>query len=46
MAGAGGHWGRLQDDGVAAGGESNCHLLVEDAPWSLEEKNPFRFKEH
>lgn len=35
VAGAGGHRGRLEDDGVAAGGESNRHLLVEDPPWSL-----------
>lgn len=35
VAGAGGHRGRLEDDGVAAGGEPNRHLLVEDPPWSL-----------
>lgn len=35
VAGAGRHWGRLQDDGVAAGGQSNRHLLVQDPTWSL-----------
>lgn len=38
MAGARGHWGSLEDDGVAAGGEPNCHLLIQDPPWSLEEE--------
>lgn len=47
MAGAGGHRGRLQDDGVAAGGETNCHLLVKDPTWSLEnERKPFVFLPH
>lgn len=37
VAGAGGHRGRLEDDGVTAGGQPNCHLLVEDPAWSLQE---------
>lgn len=37
VAGAGGHRGRLQDDGVAAGGQSNRHLLVQDPTWSLRD---------
>lgn len=35
VAGAGGHRGRLQDDGVAAGGQPNRHLLIQDPAWSL-----------
>lgn len=38
MAGAGGHGGRLEDDGVAAGGEPHRHLLVEYPTGSLEEE--------
>lgn len=38
VARAGGHRGRLEDDSVTAGGEPNCHLLVKDPSWSLEEE--------
>lgn len=38
VAGAGGHRGRLQDDGVAAGGESHRHLLVQDPAWTLSHR--------
>lgn len=37
VARAWGHRGRLEDDSVTAGGQSNCHLLVEDPAWSLHE---------
>lgn len=37
VAGAGGHRGRLQDDSVATGGESNRHLLIQDPTWSLSD---------
>lgn len=47
MAGAGGHRGGLQDDGVAAGGETNRHLLIKDPTWSLEnERKPLVFLPH
>lgn len=36
MAGARGHRGGLEDDGVTAGRQPNCHLLVQDPTWSLE----------
>lgn len=36
VAGARGHWRCLEDDGVAAGGEPNRHLLIQDLPRSLE----------
>lgn len=43
MAGARGHRRRLKDDGVAAGREPNCHLLIQDPPWSLEEEEGVDF---
>lgn len=36
VAGARGHRRCLEDDSVAAGGEPNCHLLIQDLPGSLE----------
>lgn len=38
VAGARGHRRRLQDDGVAAGGEPHRHLLIQDLPRSLNEE--------
>lgn len=38
VAGARGHRRRLEDDGVAAGGEPNRHFLIQDAPRSLEKE--------
>lgn len=43
MAGAGGHRRRLKDDGVAAGRQPHCHLLIQDPPWSLEEEKGLDF---
>lgn len=39
VTGAGGHRGGLEDDGVTAGRQPNCHLLVKDPTWSLERGN-------
>lgn len=38
VSGARRHRGGLQDDGVAAGGQPDRHVLIEDPTWSLQKK--------